>query len=95
MRLMSTLLRTSCNCRRFGYQEGWNILPGQGMPDDAAVKVSGAVGITIDNCAFDQVGGGGVHVANGSTSVVIQRSLFRGTGQSGVIFTGNSSRLDV
>lgn len=56
-----------------------------GMPRDAAVVVSQASHVEINNCLFAQLGGGGVHVTNASSDVLVTSSTFTHLGQSGVM----------
>jgi len=61
------------------------------MPRDAAVVVEGAQRVVIDNCAFEQLGGGGVHISQRSRLIDVSSSSFSSLGQSGVVISGNSS----
>jgi len=75
-----------------GYQEGWGLTPqASGMPRDAAVEIQSAKNVRIAGCAFEQLGGGGVHVSQGSRSIDVVDSHFSHLGQSGVVISGNGS----
>lgn len=68
-----------------GYQQGFSIMPtSPGMPRDAAVVVEAGVNITISQCSFLHLGGGGVHITKASKHVTVQSSYFDHLGQSGV-----------
>lgn len=80
----------------YGYQEGWGQTDeATGMPRDAAVVVEGAQRVTINDCAFEQLGGGGIHISRRSQSVEVSDSKFSSLGQSGVVVSGNSSTQPV
>eukprot|EP00041_Stephanoeca_diplocostata_P023079 m.561114 g.561114 ORF g.561114 m.561114 type:complete len:121 (+) comp22212_c3_seq4:421-783(+) len=70
----------------YGYQEGFSVsATSPGMPRDAAIVLSRASQVELSNCSFAQLGGGGVHVTNGSTDVLVTASQFAHLGQSGVM----------
>lgn len=73
-----------------GGQEGFNVKDWPpGMPSDAAVRISDAIGVEVTSCAFTHLGGGGVHVGNRSSNVRVRNSTFGAVGQSGVLLTGD------
>jgi hypothetical protein len=77
--------------RAVGYQEGFSVSSNSpGMPRDAAVVVSEGANILISGCTFNQLGGGGVHVTNGSFGITVSNSSFNHLGQSGVVFSGGA-----
>lgn len=77
----------------FGYQEGFSIEPlAAGMPRDAALVVANATAVEISRCRFEWLGGGGCHITNGSTDVVIANSHFSHLGQTGVAASGGGDR---
>jgi len=82
---------TSTSYTAQGFQSGFNVVPGQGLPDDAAVRVSGATDVSIVGCHFAQLSGGGVHAFNGTSSLSVLNSTLHSVGQSAVLFTGNNT----
>lgn len=75
-----------------GYQEGFSTTEDSaGMPRDAAVTVGAAVNITISDCNFIELGGGGIHITNGSSHVAVVNSRFEHMGQSGVSMDGGQA----
>ena len=77
-----------------GYQEGFSTMfDSAGMPRDAAVTVGTAVNITVADCNFTELGGGGIHITNGSSHVVVIDSFFDHLGQSGVSMDGGQAGI--
>ena len=75
-----------------GGQEGFNQADWPpAMPSDGALRVSRAVGVRVDGCTFSHLGGGGIHVGNASSSVLVRNSSFLSPGQSGVVLTGTAA----
>ena len=75
-----------------GWQSGFNAQPtSPGSPANAALRVSSSVGVTVQDCVFAELGGGGVVVGNRSQDVVVYRSSFSNVGQSAVMFVGNDT----
>ena len=55
-----------------GYQEGWGLTAdASGMPRDAAVVIEGAERVRIEECFFEQLGGGGVHLTQSSRYIEV------------------------
>ena len=75
-----------------GWQAGFNLSPAShGIPDDAALAVSGGAGVTLRACRFELLGGGGVHITNGSRAVRVLESRFHRIGETAVLLTGNAT----
>lgn len=75
-----------------GFQSDFNVfVESEGIPNDAALRISGASGISVRKCRFSSLAGAGVSVANGSFGVSITTSSFHKIGQSAVMFIGNAT----
>ena len=75
-----------------GFQDGFDLDDSSaGSPSDAAVVVAGAKSVSIENCSFVGVGGGGVLLTEGASGVSVVGSLFSRIGQSGVMGIGNGT----
>lgn len=73
-----------------GFQSGFNSEPSAyGSPDDGAVVLAGAVGVTFEQCSFRGVGGGAVVLSTASSGVAVLNSSFKDVGQSGVMLIGD------
>ena len=76
----------------YGFNSGWGQLPtAAGPPSDAAVKLSGALNVSLRGCRFSRLGGGGVHASNGTRGLSVRGGAFESLGQSGVVLTGNAT----
>eukprot|EP01006_Ploeotia_vitrea_P053052 TRINITY_DN67750_c0_g2_i1.p1 TRINITY_DN67750_c0_g2~~TRINITY_DN67750_c0_g2_i1.p1 ORF type:complete len:530 (+),score=45.65 TRINITY_DN67750_c0_g2_i1:373-1962(+) len=76
-----------------GWQSGFNIKPGvnHGIPEDAALRISGAANISVTRSTFAQLGGGGVHASNDTIGLNISRNICYKVGQTCFMFSGNNT----
>eukprot|EP00039_Didymoeca_costata_P016861 m.307626 g.307626 ORF g.307626 m.307626 type:complete len:763 (-) comp16463_c1_seq11:65-2353(-) len=74
-----------------GYQSGWNLVNSRGIPNDTAVVLSGVCDVTIENCSFVELSGGGILLKNNSNSVLITNNKFTNIGQSGIMMVGETA----
>ena len=77
----------------YGYQSKFNIItndPENGVPIDGSIRLNYATNITIRNCLFTTLGGGGIMISNYSRNIFIHNNEFKNMGQSGVTIIGDS-----
>ena len=75
-----------------GVQSSFNLRPSSaGCPADGALVLSGSNHVTVSNCSFTALGGGGVLLANASADCSVLGSRFVGIGQSGVMLVGDAA----
>jgi hypothetical protein len=89
---------TDSDYTSLGYQLNFNMdaMDGIGMsyhgfPADAAVQLNSCHQVTIENCRFSQLGGGGVRAYNSTSYLNITASNFTHIGESAILLTGNAT----
>ena len=74
-----------------GYQEGFSHEASDpGMPRDAALVIASSDRVTVSECTFQELSGGGIHITNASAGVIVSRCRFENLGQTGVAISGGA-----
>ena len=75
-----------------GFQGAFDVWDtSEGIPHDAALRVSGATNVDIIGCSFANLAGAGVSIGNGSQYVAVLDSDFSWIGQSAIMILGNTT----
>jgi hypothetical protein len=92
MGAMTNITFTDADFVASGVQTGFNDkITDKGCPHDGAVLISNSSNISLHECGFAGLGGGGVIVGNSSAHISVLDSNFSSMGQSGVMFVGNDT----
>lgn len=79
-----------------GFQGSFDVWDtSEGIPHDAALRISGAADVAVTGCSFVNLAGAGVSIGNGSQLVSVVDSEFRWIGQSAVMVLGNSTNQPI
>ena len=76
----------------FGFQDDFDVMVSSvGIPKDAAVRVRGARDVTVADCNFAELGGGGVLFTDSASGGVVAGNSFTSLGQTAVMLVGNAT----